>query len=70
MGPMILFTGYRTLDRDLHAAEKADMVRAGVLDQTFLALSRHPPTPKVIKIHSNSMSNHSFCNNIELILLS
>jgi len=46
MGPMILFTGYRTLDRDLHAAEKADMVRAGVLDQTFLALSRHPPTPK------------------------
>ena len=47
MGPMLLFTGYRTPDHDLHAQEKASMVKAGILDQAFLALSRYPPTPKV-----------------------
>lgn len=47
MGPMILFTGYRTPDHDLHALEKASLVKAGILDKAFLALSRYPPTPKV-----------------------
>ena len=47
MGPMILFTGYRTPDCDLYTEEKQCMVNAGVLDCTFLALSRHKSVPKV-----------------------
>jgi len=46
MGPMILFTGYRTPDCDLYTEEKQSMVNAGVLDCTFLALSRHKSVPK------------------------
>ena len=56
MGPMILFTGYRTPNHDLHTQEKASAVKAGIIDQDFLALSRHAPTPKVSQcfIHSKS----------------
>lgn len=46
MGPMILFTGYRTPEWDLHTEEKKRMVEVGVLDRTFLALSRHRDMPK------------------------
>lgn len=47
MGPMLLFTGYRSPDCDLFVKEKSAMVASGILDYAFLALSRHPPVPKV-----------------------
>ena len=47
MGPMLLFTGYRTRDSDLYADEKFEMVKTGVLDGAFLALSRDPIVPRV-----------------------
>ena len=49
MGPMILFTGCRTKDSDLYLKEKREMVRTGVLNHNFLALSRDPAavTPRV-----------------------
>ena len=47
MGPMLLFTGCRTRDSDLYAQEKLEMVKTGVLDVSFLALSRDPVIPKV-----------------------
>lgn len=47
MGPMVLFSGCRAEDSDLHAEEKAAAVKEGVLDHVFLALSRSPPIPKV-----------------------
>ncbi|XP_045033891.1 nitric oxide synthase-like protein [Daphnia magna] len=46
MGPMLLFTGYRSPDCDLFVEEKSAMVASGILDYAFLALSRHPPVPK------------------------
>lgn len=47
MGPMLLFTGYRSPDCDLFVEEKSAMVASGILDYAFLALSRHPPVRKV-----------------------
>lgn len=38
---------------NLYEEEKADMVKAGVLDRVFLALSREPNIPKVSGSHSN-----------------
>ena len=48
MGPMLLFTGYRSPECDLYVKEKANMVDLGVLDYAFLALSRDPVIPRVI----------------------
>lgn len=65
MGPMLLFTGYRSADSDLHATEKAAAVEAGVLDYAFLALSRSPPLPKVhfkIRNHNNSTKISTIIN--------
>jgi len=47
MGPMVLFSGCKTADSDLHAKEKAAAVKEGILDRAFLALSRGAPLPKV-----------------------
>ena len=47
MGPMLLFTGYRSRECDLYVKEKANMVNLGVLDFAFLALSRDPVIPRV-----------------------
>ena len=47
MGPMLLFTGYRSPDCDLFVEEKSAMVASGILDYAFLALSRHQPVRKV-----------------------
>lgn len=47
MGPMLLFTGYRSPDCDLFVEEKSAMVTSGILDYAFLALSRHSSVPKV-----------------------
>ena len=49
MGPMLLFTGYRSPDCDLFVEEKSAMVAKGILDYAFLALSRHSAVPKVLK---------------------
>ena len=57
MGPMVLFTGYRTPEWDLYAEEKRRMLEAGTLDCTFLALSRQPGLAKV-KIHYHFLSVH------------
>lgn len=59
MGPMLLFTGYRSPSCDLYPEEKGAMVESGVLDYAFLALSRHPPVPKVkkLKFRVNSYAN-------------
>lgn len=46
---MTLFFGCRTRALDLYADEKEAMRRAGVLSQTYLALSREPTIKKVIK---------------------
>ena len=46
MGPMLLFTGYRSPSCDLYPEEKAAMVESSVLDYAFLALSRHTTVPK------------------------
>ncbi|KAJ8968172.1 hypothetical protein NQ314_002429, partial [Rhamnusium bicolor] len=46
LGKMWLFFGCRTKDMDLYKEEKAEMIRVGVLDRVFLALSREPNTPK------------------------
>lgn len=49
---MWLFFGCRQRALDLYKDEKAAMLRDGVLDQVFLALSREPSIPKV---------RHSYC---------
>ncbi|XP_022185085.2 nitric oxide synthase, salivary gland [Nilaparvata lugens] len=46
IGKMTLFFGCRLQCLDLYEDEKADMVREGVLDQVFLALSREPKIRK------------------------
>ncbi|CAG9822005.1 unnamed protein product [Phaedon cochleariae] len=46
LGKMWLFFGCRTDDMDLYKEEKASMLKLGVLDKVFLALSRAPSTPK------------------------
>lgn len=48
-----MFFGCQTRDMNLYEEEKADMVKAGVLDRVFLALSREPNIPKVSGSHSN-----------------
>ncbi len=60
MGPMILFSGCRAADSDLHVKEKAAVVKEKILDREFLALSRSPPIPKVSRINR-------FSNNLKLI---
>lgn len=46
IGKMTLFFGCRLQCLDLYEDEKAEMVREGVLDQVFLALSREPKIRK------------------------
>ncbi len=60
MGPMVLFSGCRAADSDLHAKEKAAVLKEGILDREFLALSRSPPIPKVFNINR-------FLENLKLI---
>ncbi|KAB0794374.1 hypothetical protein PPYR_11213 [Photinus pyralis] len=45
-GKMWLFFGCRQRGLDLYREEKADMVKCGVLDRVFLALSREPNVKK------------------------
>ena len=40
MGPMLLFSGCRAADSDLHVEEKAAAVKEEILNRSFLALSR------------------------------
>ena len=47
MGTMVLFSGCRTADSDLHVEEKIAAIKEGILDRCFLALSRSPRLPKV-----------------------
>lgn len=47
LGKMWLFFGCQTRDMNLYEEEKAEMVKVGVLDRVFLALSRDPNIPKV-----------------------
>ncbi|KAJ8968168.1 hypothetical protein NQ314_002425 [Rhamnusium bicolor] len=47
LGKMWLFFGCRTSETDLYKDEKEDMLRIGILDRNFLALSREPNTSKV-----------------------
>lgn len=51
MGSMILFTGCRTKDSDLYVKEKTEMVKTGVLNYNFVALSRDPVISRVISNH-------------------
>jgi nitric-oxide synthase len=44
---MTLFFGCRLRVLDLHKEEKEKMVSEGVLEKSFLALSREPTIPKV-----------------------
>lgn len=44
---MWLFFGCRTKDMDLYKEEKAEMLKLGIFDKVFLALSREKDTPKV-----------------------
>lgn len=46
LGKMWLFFGCQTRDMNLYEEEKAEMVKVGVLDRVFLALSRDPNIPK------------------------
>lgn len=48
IGRMWLFFGCRTKDMDLYKEEKALMLKTGVLERVFLALSREPNIPKVL----------------------
>lgn len=47
VGKIWLFFGCRQRDLDLYRDEKNEMLRAGVLDKVFLALSRDPGMQKV-----------------------
>lgn len=47
-GKMWLFFGCRTKDVDLYTEEKDEMLKMGVIDRVFLALSREPNIPKVL----------------------
>lgn len=46
-GRVWLFFGCRQKNLDLYQKEKEEMVKAGVLDKIFLALSREPGLKKV-----------------------
>ena len=46
-GKMWLFFGCRQRALDLYREEKAAMLKEGVLDKVYLALSREPTIPKV-----------------------
>lgn len=46
-GKMWLLFGCREKAMDLYQEEKAEMVKRGVLEKTFLALSRELSVPKV-----------------------
>lgn len=56
LGKIWLFFGCRTADMDLYKEEKSQMLKCGVLDRVFLALSRDPHTPKVIFIFLFALS--------------
>jgi len=47
MGRTMLFFGCQFKSMDLYKADKMGMIKEGVLDKTYLALSREPSIPKV-----------------------
>lgn len=47
-GKVWLFFGCRQRNLDLYRQEKEEMIKAGVLDKVFLALSREPGLKKVL----------------------
>jgi nitric-oxide synthase len=47
---MWLFFGCRQRALDLYREEKAAMLKEGVLDKVYLALSREPTIPKVTEV--------------------
>jgi len=47
MGRTMLFFGCQYKSMDLYKADKMEMIKEGVLDKTYLALSREPSIPKV-----------------------
>lgn len=49
VGKIWLFFGCRTRELDLYKEEKNEMLKKGVVDKVFLALSREPNVPKVRK---------------------
>jgi len=52
-GKMWLFFGCRQRALDLYREEKAAMLKEGVLDEVYLALSREPTIPKVTEVVNN-----------------
>jgi nitric-oxide synthase len=50
---MWLFFGCRQRALDLYHEEKAAMLKEGVLDEVYLALSREPTIPKVTEVANN-----------------
>jgi len=51
---------------DLYKADKMEMIKEGVLDKTYLALSREPSIPKV---GSNLNTDKIIIENIQMILI-
>lgn len=51
IGKMWLFFGCRQRELDLYKEEKSLMLKSGVLDRVFLALSREQDIPKVFSFH-------------------
>lgn len=47
MGRTMLFFGCQYKSMDLYKTEKTEMIAEGVLDKTYLALSREPSIKKV-----------------------
>lgn len=47
MGRTMLFFGCQNKSMDLYKTDKMEMINEGVLNKTYLALSREPSIPKV-----------------------
>lgn len=47
MGRTMLFFGCQYKSMDLYKTDKMEMIKEGVLNKTYLALSREPSIPKV-----------------------
>jgi hypothetical protein len=59
-GKMWLFFGCRQRALDLYREEKATMLKEGVLDKVYLALSREPTIPKVTKVVKKRVQDFFF----------
>jgi len=60
MGRVMLFFGCQYKSMDLYKTDKTKMIDEGVLDKTYLALSREPSVPKVSWDSDNSEIRASY----------